>query len=256
VNEGIEAQLAAAEATYRESEEHWEFHFTNDPLTRYLRDRRLEMALDILRGRGRLDPANQSALLVCGGVGGEGIFLANHGFRDVTVSDFSESALAICRRRDPRLKTALLNAEDMSPVPDRSYDVVLVQDGLHHLPRPVLGLTEMLRVARVAAVVIEPHRGLVGRFFGTEWEVHGSAVNYVFRWNRSILEQTARSYLLEKDTIIELHRVWDHNVVVRRIVERLPPPHRVLAAKSIYHLLSMANWAGNMMVGVVIKSEV
>ena len=39
--------------------------------------------------RGKLDPATQSVLLVCAGVGGEGVFLINQGFVDVTVSDLS-----------------------------------------------------------------------------------------------------------------------------------------------------------------------
>ena len=67
--------------------------------------------------------------------------------------------MALCRSFDERLKTRVLNAEEMSEVEDGSYDLVLVQDGLHHLPRPTLGFTEMLRVARIAAIVIEPHSG-------------------------------------------------------------------------------------------------
>src|SRR6185436_5595240 len=115
------------------------------------------------------------------------------------VSDLSEKAMALCRSFDERLKTRVLNAEEMSEVEDGSYDLVLVQDGLHHLPRPTLGFTEMLRVARIAAIVIEPHSGLVARAIGKTWEVEGDAVNYVFRWNRNILEQTTRSYLLQED---------------------------------------------------------
>jgi hypothetical protein len=35
----------------------------------------------------------------------------------------------------------------MTEVQDDSYDIALVQDGLHHLSRPVLSFIEMLRVA-------------------------------------------------------------------------------------------------------------
>ena len=233
----------------------WDHHYTSDPLIRYLRDRRLHRALRELDRRGRLDVANQSVLLVCGGVGGEGTFLADRGFSDVTVSDLSEKAMELCRRFDGRLKTRVLNAEDMSDVEDESYDIVLVQDGLHHLPRPVSGFTEMLRVARSAVVVIEPHSGLVARAIGTEWEVEGDAVNYVFRWNRSIFEQATRSYLIRGDAPVIVCRFFDHNLVVNRVVSKLPLPRRgqLFAAKAIYGLLFLVAPVGNMMVGVVVK---
>jgi ubiquinone/menaquinone biosynthesis C-methylase UbiE len=192
---------------------------------------------------------------VCGGVGGEGTFFANQGFLDVTVSDLSEKAMELCHRFDERLKTRVLNAEDMSEVADGSYDIVVVQDGLHHLPRPVLGFTEMLRVARTAVVVIEPHSGLVAKAIGREWEVEGDAVNYVFRWNQSILEQATRSYLLQEDADVIACRFFDHNLVVNRAVSKLPLPRnaQLLAAKTIYGLLRPIAPMGNMMVGIVVK---
>jgi len=254
--DGIESQRVAMAANYSDrSEQRWAFHYTSDPLTRFLRDRRLRVALKILQDQGHLDPANQSVLLVCGGVGGEGTFLRDFGFQDVTVSDISKEALESCGRFDPRLQTMLLNAESMTDLPDRSYDIVLVQDGLHHLPRPVLGYTEMLRVARVAAIVIEPHYGAVGKWIGREWEVNGDAVNYVFRWNRSILEQATRSYLLDKDSAVVPHRLWDHNLAVGRAVARMPRQLQVRAAKAIYAALRPFDRFGNMMVGVALKPD-
>jgi ubiquinone/menaquinone biosynthesis C-methylase UbiE len=210
--------------------------------------------MSILARHGHLNPASQRVLVTCGGVGGEGTFLANnYGFQDITVTDFSEKALENCKRFDPRLKTRVLDAEDMTEVEDDSYDIALVQDGLHHLSRPVLGFTEMLRVARFATIVIEPHWSLVGKIIGTEWEVHDDAINYVFRWNRSILEQATLSYLLRKDVIIEACRIWDHSLYVQRAVNRLPRQHRLTAARAIYGALEPANRMGNMMIGVVIK---
>ena len=106
----------------------WDYHYTSDPLIRYLRDRRLQRALKELDKRGRLDVGRQSVLLVCGGVGGEGTFLADRGFVDVTVSDLSDKAMDLCRRFDGRLKTRVLNAEDMSEVEDGSNEQVQVND--------------------------------------------------------------------------------------------------------------------------------
>lgn len=252
--DGVEAQQAAMDDIYGDSDASaWAFHYTDDPVTRYLRDRRLRTALRILEQHGRLDPDHQSVLVVCGGVGGEGTFLRKFGFSRVTVSDLSEEALAKCRRFDPQLSTLRLNAEDMKELEDASYDLVFVQDGLHHLPRPPLGFTEMLRVARVAAVVIEPHYGLVGRAIGTEWEVHGDAVNYVFRWNRPMLEQVTRSYLLSRHSTVTAHRMWDHALVLSRLADRLPARLRLSAIKAAYACLRPANRAGNMMIGVAVK---
>jgi ubiquinone/menaquinone biosynthesis C-methylase UbiE len=256
MSDGVKMQQERANRVHGDPTEGlWDYHYTSDPLIRYLRDRRLHRALKELDKRGRLDVAKQSVLLVCGGVGGEGTFLANQGFADVTVSDLSEKAMELCRRFDGRLKTSVLNAEHMSEVEDGSYDLVLVQDGLHHLPRPVLGFTEMLRVARSAVVVIEPHSGLIARAIGTQWEVDGDAVNYVFRWNRSMLEQTTRSYLLQEDAEVITCRFFDHNLVVNRMVSKLPLPRRtkLLAAKAAYGLLHFAAPIGNMMVGIVLK---
>jgi SAM-dependent methyltransferase len=256
VEPSIENQQTAMDTIYSDgSQSRWAFHYTDDPLVRYLRDRRLRSALDILSKHTSLEPAKQSVLVACGGVGGEGTFLANHGFKDVTVSDFSANALETCRRFDRRLKTRLVDAEAMTEVHDGAYDIVLVQDGLHHLPRPVLGFTEMLRVARLATIVIEPHWGMVGRHFGREWEVHGDAINYVFRWNRSILEQATLSYLLRPETVIEAHRMWDHNLAVARAVSKFPQGRRLPAARAVYRALSGMNRAGNMMIGVVVKPD-
>ena len=243
---------AAFEESYRAADERWAFHYTSDPLTRYLRDRRLTIALDALRRAAPRAPV-ESVLIVCGGVGGEGTFFRQRGFGDVTVSDFSSEALERCARLDPELKTSLLDAESMN-VPDSSYDLVVVQDGLHHLPRPALGLAEMLRVARVAVILIEPHHGMIGKVLGREWEIHGDAVNYVFRWNAAMLEQCTRSYLLSRDVQVIPLRLWDHGLVVARAVGHLPRALRLPIAKAVYAALTPMSRAGNMMVGVVVKS--
>ncbi|MDQ4069369.1 MAG: class I SAM-dependent methyltransferase [Actinomycetota bacterium] len=247
------SQRAAFGECYGSGDERWAFHYTSDPLTRYLRDRRLNLALDALTNAVPTDVAIESVLVVCGGVGGEGTFFRKRGFRDVTVSDFSSEALERCKRLDPALKTSILHAERMD-VPDSSYDLVVVQDGLHHLPRPALGFTEMLRVARVAVVLIEPHRGVIGKLLGHEWEVQRDAVNYVFRWNTMMLEQCTRSYLLSREARVIGTRVWDHGLAVANAVRRLPTSWRFPAAKAIYSALRPMSPIGNMMVGVVVKS--
>jgi SAM-dependent methyltransferase len=243
----------------------WQVHDTRDPILRYLRDRRLQVGVDYLCKRTGQSLKDWDALVVCGGVGGEGTYLANRGFRSVTVSDFSAQALEICRARDPRLQTVQLNAEALA-LPDNSYDVVLVQDGLHELRRPVLGLTEMLRVARRAAIIVEPHSGIIARLFGTVWEQHETgergggdhAENYVFRWDAHRLRDVTRSYLMKDAVDVTAIRFWDHNVSLRRVADLVGGGRLGLTTvKAAYLALNMGLWwMGNAMVGIVLKNPV
>ena len=250
-----EAQRIAAEEIYA-APDRWDFHYTDDPVIRYLRDRRLRQALRILGDLDAADLTNRTVLVVCGGVGGEAVFLRRYGIRSVTVSDISENALAICRLNTPEFETRVLDAQDMRGIPDESFDIVLVQDGLHHLSQPTRGFTEMLRVARAGVIVIEPQLGLAGRVLGTTWERHGEAVNYVFRWNRSLVEQVTRSYLGQSGRI-RVHRLWDHPLFVHRAVRRATSSRRwqLGMARTLYAILRPLSFAGNAMVAVVVKQD-
>jgi ubiquinone/menaquinone biosynthesis C-methylase UbiE len=253
-DEGV-TQCDAFERRYAGSDlRRWAFHDTADPVVRYLRDRRLAMAVELLERRVGDALYDWTVLVVCGGVGGEGSYLAKRGFKEVTVSDFSERALALCRERDSRLRTRLLDAECMG-AGDGEYDLVLVQDGLHHLRQPTRGLTEMLRVSRRAAVLIEPHAGVVARLFGHTWEVEEGAVNYVFRWHPLLFEQVTRSYLLKGNYTLEMIRFWDNNSVMVGIARAVGGGKLGLVTiRLMYGVLNtLIRPLGNMFIGAVIK---
>lgn len=254
-----ETQLDVFERNFDTDAAHWDFHDTAEPATRYARDRRLRIAIDRLQHVTGDDLSSWSALVTCAGAGGEGSYLANRGVGAVTISDFSPRALEHCRQRDERLETRLLDAEQLD-VPDESYDLVLVQDGLHHLPRPVLGLTEMLRVSRRAVVVIEPHAGLVARCLGREWERHDGVANYVFRWDERMLVQSVRSYLLERACAIEDIRFWDYTVLLYRLNDRLGSLSAASRIQKLaYRTLNACRplrALGNMMVAVIVKDPI
>ena len=253
MNINLEHQQKAFEDIYKvENIKRFEFHTTEDQFCRYLRDRRLNKALHYLHAHFSDECYNWKVLTVCGGVGGEGIFFLRAGFSDVTVSDFSSNSLEIAKRLDSKLETIQLNSEAID-LPDNAYDLVVVQDGLHHLPRPSLGLTEMLRVARKGVVVIEPYNSVVGNFIGTEWEEHDGAINFVYRWDRKMMEQTVKSYLLKNYQKIRVFRIWDHNVVIGKIAGKFPGKVKLHMAKIIYACLRPFNFTGNMMVGIVLK---
>ena len=250
--EQVKQQQNAFEKFYApEQKSEFDFHITNDPLTRYVRDRRLLKGLDVLK-KHHGNILNWNVLITCGGVGGEGLFLKKYGFKSVTVSDISENSLKICNQFDPAITTLILNGENLD-VPDNSYDLVVVQDGLHHLPRPVTGFTEMLRVAKKAVIVIEPYESLIGNLIGTKWEEHEGAINFVYRWDKKSITKAVNSFLLKDYKLIKVLRFWDHSMMVFKIAGKFPTNMQLMVAKIIYGLLLPFNFLGNMMVAVILK---
>jgi ubiquinone/menaquinone biosynthesis C-methylase UbiE len=168
---------------------------SDDPLLQYITRWRLKEGLRrlVMNANDRLN-TDSSILVLCAGEGNEGSVLCDLGYRNVTVSDISDAGVAEAVNRDKRLRGLVLNAE-RADVPDNSFDILVVQDGLHHLQSPVGGFTEMLRIARTAVLFLEPHDAIIGRAIGTKWEKNGDAVNYVFRWTKRLVQDVASSYL-------------------------------------------------------------
>lgn len=99
-----------------------------------------------------------TALAVCGGSGLDAEFLARSGL-SVVSADISLKAAqrALTRSRLQGVPiTAVVADVEQLPFADRSFDLVYVHDGLHHLEDPLSGLREMTRVARRAVAVTEP----------------------------------------------------------------------------------------------------
>jgi hypothetical protein len=211
--------------------------------------RRLSVAA---AGRVELDTP---ILVACAGEGGEASALCDLGYTNVTMSDLSEMGVKAALQRDPRLKGLVLDAQK-ADLADRCFGVVLIQDGLHHLPSPVQGFTEMLRLASVGVVFLEPHDSLVGRWIGTRWERNGDAVNYVFRWTRKLVEDVSSSYL-GPDAFRNLSfSFWHHNPSFDRLGRKLGGGRAGLTViKGIKGLLDgLAARAGNQFCGLVLMN--
>ncbi len=236
----------------------WEFHDTPDPLTRYVRDRRQSLAIRELWKATRTTGRDWSqVLVVCGGVGGEGTFLKKLGFRRITVADTGEGLIRYMGIRDRSLAGVVADSERL-PFADDSFDLVLVQDGIHHLKIPALGVAEMLRVTRRAIIVIEPHEGLVARLIGTkvEKDAETGALNFVFRWNRWLFRQVVSSYWVDVEFELRVLRFWDHSTAMLKLFRWLPGDSARLRAIQISYwiLKNFFGWAGNMFVGIAIKN--
>ncbi len=93
-------------------------------------------------------------LTVADNNGFEANYLRKRG-QDVTASDISDTLLAEAHRRGGIDKFRAINAEAIDCA-DNSFDYVSCREAFHHFPRAYLGLYEMVRVARKAAIVIEP----------------------------------------------------------------------------------------------------
>jgi ubiquinone/menaquinone biosynthesis C-methylase UbiE/uncharacterized protein YbaR (Trm112 family) len=101
-----------------------------------------------------------TALTVCGGSGMDAEFLARAGAR-VVCADISDGGASRARNRASRYGsdiTSLVADAERLPFRDRSFDLVWVHDGLHHLENPRAALLEMARVAGRAVSVNEPAR--------------------------------------------------------------------------------------------------
>ena len=133
-------------------------------------------------------PLSKATLLdICCGSGMAAEFYANAG-ATVTGLDISPRSIDRAKERARRHEfaaTFVVGDAEKLPFADKSFDVVTVHDGLHHLPNPLLAIQEMARVARRAVVVIEPARSWLTRRavvagLALDYEDAG---NYVYRFD-------------------------------------------------------------------------
>lgn len=227
---------------------------TTNPVVRYVSEWRMKEGVRRLQkaSNGRLTQ-HSSILVMCSGLGFEGSFLCDIGYQNVTVSDISDIGVQEATRGDHRLKGLTLNAENVE-LPDRVFDVVIVQDGLHHLQSPVRGFTEMLRIAKVGVMFLEPHDSLVGNLIGTKWEKNGEAINYVFRWTSKLVEDVTSSYLGEGNFRNLSFSFWHHYSLVvpgKLLGGGIFAATMLGAAKSLLDFL-LGRW-GNQFCGLVVR---
>ncbi len=230
------------------------FVTNNDPFVQYLVRWRLGEGLRRLaRGTNGRITNGSNILVMCAGEGFEGSVLCDMGFTNVTVSDISEVGVAQAIERDKRLKGLVINAENAN-IDSNSFDVVVVQDGLHHLQSPIQGFTEMLRIARIGVLFLEPHDSLVGKIIGTKWEKNGDAINYVFRWKKKLVQDVSCSYLGHDQFQNLSFAFWHHSVWFHKLGKSLGGSAAVGVVRFIKFFLDIVlGRAGNQFCGLIIK---
>jgi SAM-dependent methyltransferase len=106
----------------------------------------------------------------------------------VVALDISNGCLERARIRAERFEVTYElvrgDAENL-PFRDESFDYAFVHDGLHHLPKPELAISEMARVARRGIVITEPADAMVTNLLITSnlMKPYEEAGNYVRRFN-------------------------------------------------------------------------
>ena len=130
----------------------------------------------------------------------------------ITVSDISENAVkqTVATFPDMKVEGRVEDTERLS-FPDGFFDYAFTASSLHHLPRPFLGLYELLRVSKNGIFIIEPNDSWLTRLFtrlGIATEIEKSG-NYVYRISKADVEKVASSLFLscKIKRVFATHRV-------------------------------------------------
>jgi SAM-dependent methyltransferase len=121
-------------------------------------------------------------------------YLAKHYNVKILASDYSNEAIERVRNTFPDVEVKVEDNEKLS-FNDNYFDWSFIAGSLHHLPRPIVGLFELLRVSKQGIIVIEPHDSLLTRIAASvgmiqEYETSG---NYVYRISKGDVCKIARS---------------------------------------------------------------
>lgn len=149
--------------------------------------------------------------LVAGCGSGDDLWYLTRRFRaDWTAVDISEAAVEMTTAAYPQVHGMVADLERL-PYGDRAFDVAFCASTLHHLPRPLMGLYELVRVAREAVILIEPNDSWLTRLataVGAAQEYEPSG-NYVYRFGAAEMTRVARAASLgvHVDRCFALHRV-------------------------------------------------
>ncbi|MFH1868871.1 MAG: class I SAM-dependent methyltransferase [Candidatus Omnitrophota bacterium] len=105
---------------------------------------------------------DRHVLNVAGGWGREAHLILGEGARHLTFCDYSHTQALYAEGYLEGFynKTIICGDGERLPFKDKSVDICVIAEGLHHFSDPVAGAKEMLRVARSAVIFDEPAGGI------------------------------------------------------------------------------------------------
>jgi ubiquinone/menaquinone biosynthesis C-methylase UbiE len=186
-------------------------HFESHPFHDHFRAIPFERLHKLLERRG-VDLNGKSVLIAGCGDGIDLHYLRKYYRSEFSVADLSTAAIAKVRERYPEVTGHVQDMEELS-FADDSFDYVFVSHGLHHLPRPMRGLYELLRVSRYGLLVIEPYDNWLTRLatrLGLATEIEESG-NYVYRFSVRDVERVGRAAFTRV--------AWDHFFAIHRVAK-------------------------------------
>jgi len=201
----------------------------------------------------------KKVLNVCCGSGMDAEFLAKAG-ATVTVLDISEGAVRRANERARRFGFQIVSVVgDVENIPfaDKSFDVVFVHDGLHHLSTPYTGIREMARVSNGIVVLIEPAKAMATKLavkigFALEHEESG---NFVYRFSKTELRELFESLSMTISCFVRYFMYYHHKPTkVYRLFDN--PVLFRLAEALFYSINAVVGGLGNKMCCVATKNGV
>jgi SAM-dependent methyltransferase len=123
-------------------------------------------------------------------------------------------------KKDKRVFYRKENMEKIS-FKNNSFDLVFVKEAIHHVPRPVLALYELLRVSKKAVIFIEPKETFLGnileklkltsRYEKNQVRNIKFRDNFVYRWRENEIVKILNSYYLESGYKVYFKSCWMSN---------------------------------------------
>ena len=153
----------------------------------------------------------RSVLIASCGTGIDVHYLRKYYDSDFTVSDLFKESVQMTLKLNKNIRGGYVEDNEKLSFGDDSFDYVFIAASLHHLPRPLIGLYELIRVAKYGVIVIEPNDSWLTRIatrfkLATEIEEAG---NYVYRFSAWDIKRISQAlfYKCHYVRLFATHRV-------------------------------------------------
>ncbi|HEV7348039.1 class I SAM-dependent methyltransferase [Telluribacter sp.] len=232
-----EAQRLAIEKWIRERSE----HTIND----WIHQRQLALTTPFTQEQ-------KSWLTIGDGYGFDANYFFTKGL-DVTATDIAGTFLPLSRSYGVLDKYSIENAESLS-FADNSFDYVFCKESYHHFPRPYLAVYEMIRVAREAVILVEPHDpiarmplllamrnlldrwdpGLLQKFWKNRYSFE-EVGNYVFKLSEREMDKLANGIGLPAVAFKGINNNYYHPSIASEKADDSSPAFRKIKRKLAFH---------------------